>query len=187
MTETDNAESPNADSQDEEQVPHLIKVVQPQVLENKIQEATDIDTKYEDANGDMKELDQNTKNNMIKRSVSDTLVGYIADQSIIHPMIDDKQFKIGSGHTGRASKLNLVPEDSVSMEQLITLAEQLNEILQGGFPTDYIVGVAPEHGVDENGYPTFSDEDYYIFLRYSVRTAIPNLQAPPGDDSVILS
>lgn len=187
MTQSDNEEIQGSDSQDEDQVPHLIKVVQPQVLENKIQEATDIDPKYEDANGDMKEFDQNTKNYMIKRSVSDTLAEYIADQSIIHPMIDDKHFKIGSGHTGRASKLNLVPKDSVSMEQLKTLAEQLDEILQSGFPTDYIVGVAPAHGVDEDGYPTFSDEDYYIFLRYSVRTATPNLQAPPGEDSVIIS
>lgn len=163
---------------------HLPTVINQEVLENKIEDAVDIDATVQSRDGSETKLPESVRKSIIDRNISDAIAEYISECAVKMPIIRETKLVFGSGDTGRQSQLYLKPNPSVSKEELREVANELNVILDQVFPSEYLVGITHKNYSDDDGHPAESDE-FYIFLVYTARTA-SKPSRPTGESTEVM-
>lgn len=162
-------------------LPSLINV---KTLEDRIEEAVDIDATVESPDGGEMELPESVKKSIMETNVSDTLADYISERAVEIPEIRETKLMYGSGDSGRQSQLYLKPESDVSKDKLRKIARELDMILDSVFPSRYLVGITHGNSVDDEGKPAESDE-FYVFLVYRARTS-SRPSKPAGESTEVI-
>lgn len=120
---------------------NLPSVIDIKNLEDRLDEATDIDESIESPDGGEMELPESAKQSILETNVSDALADYISDRAVEMPEVRETKLMYGSGDTGRQSQLYLKPKKGVSKDQMREIGRDLDMILEAVFPSQYSVGI----------------------------------------------
>lgn len=164
---------------------HLPAVIDPESLEDRIEDAVDVDATFQSPDGSEINLSESVRKSIIHQNISDELADYISECAVQIDVIRETKLMYGSGDTGRQSQLYLRPNPSVSKKELRRVANELNIILNPVFPSEYLVGITHKNYVDDDGEPAESDE-FYVFLVYTARTT-SKPSKPPGESTEVIS
>ena len=162
-------------------LPSLINI---QTLEDRIENAVNIDTSVESPDGGEMELPESVKESIIETNISDTLADYISERAVEIPEFRETKLMYGSGDSGRQSQLYLKPKYNVSKKEMREIARELNIILESLFPSQYLVGITHGNSIDDEGKPTETDQ-FYVFLVYRARTA-SKPSKPAGNSTEVI-
>lgn len=163
---------------------NLPSVIDMKSLEDRLDEATDIDESIESPDGGEMDLPESVKQSILETNISDALADYISEKAVEMPEIRETKLMYGSGDTGRQSQLYLKPEQGVSKDQMRKIGRDLDMILDAVFPSQYLVGITHGNTVDDEGKPAETDE-FSVFLVYRARTA-SRPSKPAGDSTEVL-
>jgi hypothetical protein len=163
---------------------NLPSVLDIQTLEERLEDAMNVDEVIENPDGSKTEIPKEVKKNIQIRNVADSLTEYISEASLKLPIVESTELMFGSGDTGRQSQLYIKPEPEVSKEELRSIARDLKNILNSVFPSEFLVGITHKNTVDEDGYPDETDQ-FFVFLVYNTRTR-GSPQPPAGQSTEVL-
>lgn len=153
-------------------------------LEDKIEEALDIDAQFKGPDGEEMEMPESVLSSIRTQNVADAIAEHVSEISVQHDLVESTTLDYGSGDTGRQSKLNLHPSESVKKTEIREMAKKLDIILDEIFPVEYLIGIQHEFTVDQGGYPV-ETSDYSLFLAYQVRSH-GSPSKPPGESTELI-
>lgn len=161
----------------------LPQVVDQRTIVEKVEEATDVSLEIENPDGEIMDVPEGVVESVQIRNVSDTIVEHLSQVAPQLSKIKKSTLSFGSGDSGRQSQLYLQPFGEVSKDELRIIAEDIDELLDKVFPTDYLVGIKHGMTIDE-GYPKETDE-LFIFVVYNVRSH-GRVSRPPGASTEVV-